>query len=329
MAQMNLVETLNRYYGGQLLDIAQRWTDAYKDFFIPAIYEKGLGVDGTSYTRYKTIPTVSAIQINAGIVPSYLQTEKITVQYGEVGTLSAIDLALWRQIPDEDKNEFRQKEDLAHSEAVALYTMNNFFYGSGSNGYPLGLANMAEYNDLNDAQVINAGSTEEEVYDIWIVNWSESKGACLYYPRGTTAGIVVQDLGIQTIPGSAGAVIPSVCTSITSKFAVGVPVPECVVRITNVDTTNVNEELLLIGLGALDKVGGGEISIFMNKTIFNALKQSVLTATTGRKSYVINISTDKTLGNDLLYFENERQRFRIINLPTIEPLTGGGGGGGE
>lgn len=326
-----LTEILKQYYGGQLLDVAQRWTDFAKDFLEVAVWKEGLGIDGTIYDRYKSIdtPELNPIGSDGSIIPSYSEVEQVTVTYGKLGMLSQIPLTVLLQIPEGDRNTIRNREDLNKVATMGRYIMQVFFYGPGSNGLPSGISKLPEYDELTDVQVLNAEGTpdeEGEVDEVWVVNWSDAVGPCLFYPKGTTAGINVLDLGEQVVTANlqTKAVIPCLCTMVTVYFAVGAPVPESVVRITNVDETKITEELLNEALLKLDKSGNGEISIFMNRRIYKALKNSVLTADKGRKSYIVNL-TDKTIGNEIVYFENSRQRFRIIELPKVEAMESGGG----
>lgn len=328
---LTLTELLKQYYGGQLLPLVERWTEFAKDFLTVAKWEEGVGVELTTYTRYKTLLnidldiTARTFSNNGAILPSYQDTERITEEYGRVARLTTMPLSVYLQIPEGDRKTIREREDIAQSASLGLDIATFFFYGDKTINSALPNGLVTKYDSLSNPQVLNANGTPDQngkVYDIWIVNWSDGIGASLHYPKGTTAGIQVIDMGMQITNDSViqGAVIPSISTLIASYFAVVIPKPECIVRITNVSPDVVSEELLNQAFERIDTNGNGEISIFMHRSIYTALLNNVLQADKGRKSYIINL-TDKTIGNDVLYFKNNRNRFRIVELPQVEPLT--------
>lgn len=243
---------------------------------------------------------------------SQTKSERVQVDDG-IGMLEAYSEIDTRVANLGGKPEaIRNDEDRAHIEGMGQDLEDAFFYDNAlvNPERPTGLA--PRFNALSGAatsnQIINAGGATD-LTSIWFVTWGAG-AVSLIYPRGSTAGLSVEDLGIET-KETADGLYRVYRTHF--KHDVGVTVADWryVVRIANIDTAALTDagesafdgtEIVLKLIEAYHKLplnhrpmpadaqGAGNARrpvIYMNRTIATALdklaRKDTITQLTNRE----------------------------------------------
>jgi len=194
---------------------------------------------GHKTTLRKSIPAPTWRLLNQGVTPVKSVTDQITETCGMMENYSEIDKAL----ADLNGNtaEWRLSEDKAIIEGMNQSLAETLIYGDTSVSPEkfVGLAPRYYTLDTSEnaaaANVINAAGTDAVNTSIWLVGWSTDTVHGIY-PKGSKAGLSVEDLGEQTLYDVNGGRFQGYRTHY--KWDVGLAVRDWryVVRIANIDT---------------------------------------------------------------------------------------------
>jgi hypothetical protein len=159
---------------------------------------------GHSFVFRTSIPAGSWAQYNMGVPYSKSTTSKSRVGIGMLRDYSQVDKTL--AMDSGDVETFREREDVAFLEGMSQTMAQTFFYGNSvaNPAQFMGLAGF--YNTVstssgaqNATNVLDCGGTGSSNSSIWLVCWGERTIFGLY-PRGSKAGLVMEDKGDVT-PG--------------------------------------------------------------------------------------------------------------------------------
>src|SRR5699024_9511602 len=137
---------------------------------------------------------------------------------------------------------FRLSENLAHIEGISQALAQAVFYGDSSIHAEriMGLAPRFNTGDTASAataeNVIDGGGSGSDNTSIWLVGWGE-KGAFGIYPKGSQAGLKMEDKGQVTLEDPDGGRYEGYRTHYQWKAGLSVKDWRYVVRIANVDVT--------------------------------------------------------------------------------------------
>ncbi len=204
-------------------------------------YREANEMTGHTFVFRSSIPTGSFRQYNQGTPYGKSTTAKGRVGMAMLRGYSQID----RDLANHTGNPsgFRQSEDIAFLEGMGQTIVQNIFYGNTAVDPTtfMGFANF--YNTIstavaqNAANVINAGGAGANNTSMWLVGWG-LQSVYAIYPRGSKAGLAMQDKG-DVVPAydAAGNRFEAWTTFFGQDIGL---VPEdwrYVVRIGNIDTT--------------------------------------------------------------------------------------------
>lgn len=152
------------------------------------------------------LPTAYWRMTNQGIPPSKSTTAQSDEQCGMLEAWSEVDKDLAEL--NGNVNEFRMSEAHAFIESLNQEMASTLFYGTASAPEEfVGLT--PRYNDIgagapaNAQNIIDAGGTGSDNTSIWLAVWGQRSGFGIF-PKGSKAGIMHEDLGLQTIETTAG-----------------------------------------------------------------------------------------------------------------------------
>jgi hypothetical protein len=169
-----------------------------------------LWIEGNLPTGHRTtvrtgLPTVAWRLLNAGITPSKSTTAQIDEHAGMLEAWSEVDVDLANL--NGNVNSFRLSEAMAFLEAMNQEMARVLFYGnSGLNPEQFtGLA--TRYSTIsgasNASHVISGSGSGSDNSSVWLVGWSANT-ICGIFPKGSKAGIVHEDYGVQTVVTATG-----------------------------------------------------------------------------------------------------------------------------
>lgn len=175
------------------------------------VLDDAVWIEGNLPTGHQSVirtglpkPTWRALY--GGVQPTKSTTAKVVDTCGMLEDYAEVDKAL----ADLNGNtaEFRMSEDLAHIEGFNQTFAEHLFYGSEVQT-PESFTGLApRFNDLSAANADNiiAGSGTNTNASIFLMVWGPQSVFCIY-PKGSTAGLHMEDKGqvtIENIDGNGG-----------------------------------------------------------------------------------------------------------------------------
>lgn len=169
-------------------------------------------IEGNLPTGHKTtirtgLPTVTWRKLYGGVQPDKSQRAQITDTCGMLEAYNEVDKALADL--NGNTNEFRLSEASAQIESMSQAFVDTLFYGSTDVNPERFMGFAPRFNSrnaavLNSENVIHGGSADTDNASIWLVCWGPNTCHGIV-PKGSTAGLQVNDKGQVTIENADGA----------------------------------------------------------------------------------------------------------------------------
>jgi hypothetical protein len=173
------------------------------------ILDDALFIEGNLPTGHRTtvrtgLPTPTWRLLNQGVASSKGTTAQITETCGMLEDWSEIDVDLANL--GGDPEGVRLSEAVGHIEGISQEMAGTLWYGNSGTA-PEEFTGLAPRYSLlsaaNGQNIVDAGGTGSDNSSIWLVNWSKD-GVCMTFPNGSKAGILHEDLGVETVETTAG-----------------------------------------------------------------------------------------------------------------------------
>lgn len=231
------------------------------------------------------LPTVYWRTLNAGVPTSKSTTAQVDEACGLMEARSHIDVELAKL--NGNTASFRLSEDSAFIEAMNQLQSQTLFYGNPGVDPKTFLGFATRYGTIsgagNSQNIIDAGGTGSNNTSIYLVVWGANTVFCPF-PKGTQAGLQHKDLGEESVPDANGNFYQALRTLYQWKNGLVVKDWRYVVRIANINVTNlVNEsaaaDLVKLMSRALDRVPNlamGRPAFYMNRTVYSMLRVQAL-----------------------------------------------------
>ncbi|WP_017773840.1 major capsid protein [Paraburkholderia kururiensis] len=212
------------------------------------ILDDMLVVEGNLPTGHKTtvrtgLPSATWRLLNYGVVKTKSTTAQVTDACGMLECYSEID----KDLADLNGNtaEFRLSEDLAFLEGMNQQMAQTMFYGNTAvnperfMGFAPRFNTVTTSNAQTAANVIDAGGTQSTNTSIWIVVWGPNTAHGIF-PKGKISGLQHRDLGEWPLSDANGNLYQGYRTHF--KWDMGLTVRDWryVVRIANIDVTQLS-----------------------------------------------------------------------------------------
>jgi hypothetical protein len=231
------------------------------------------------------LPTVYWRTLNAGVPTSKSTTAQVDEACGLMEARSHIDVELAKL--NGNTASFRLSEDSAFIEAMNQLQSQTLFYGNPGVDPKTFLGFATRYGTIsgagNSQNIIDAGGTSSNNTSIYLVVWGANTVFCPF-PKGTQAGLQHKDLGEESVPDANGNFYQALRTLYQWKNGLVVKDWRYVVRIANINVSNlVNEsaaaDLVKLMSRALDRVPNlamGRPAFYMNRTVYSMLRVQAL-----------------------------------------------------
>lgn len=174
------------------------------------ILDDALWVEGNLPTGHRTtirtgLPQATWRLLNYGIQPAKSTTKSVDDTCGMLEAYAEVDKAL------ADLNgasaDWRMSEESGFVEAMNQEMAKTFFYGNTHVQPERFMGLSPRYNALTgfdaSGNVLNYGGTGEKNTSIWLCGWGDNTLHGIY-PKGSKAGLQINDLGEQTLQDSHG-----------------------------------------------------------------------------------------------------------------------------
>lgn len=249
-------------------------------------------LEGNLPTGHRTVirtglPTPTWRKLYGGVQPHKSQRAQITDSCGMLEDYNEVDAALVELA--NDGNAFRLSEAAATIEGITQELATTLFYGDSSIEPEKFTGFAPRYNSLsaaNAANIIDAGGTGSDNASIWLVGWGPNTCHGIV-PKGSTAGIHVQDKGQVTIEDVDGNKGRMEAYRMHFKMSAGLCVRDWryVVRIANIDrsllvadaSTGANlPDLMFQALMRIPSTAGGaRLTWYSSRGVWTTLQQQL------------------------------------------------------
>lgn len=150
------------------------------------------------------LPTITWRLLNQGVPPSKSTTAQLDEQCGKMEAWSEIDEELIKL--NGSTSEYRLTEATAFLEAMNQTFTKTLFYGNAGTDPEQFTGFSPRFSSstaTNGANIIKAGGSGSVNMSIWLIAWSPVTVHGIY-PKGSQAGIIHNDIGLETVETTAG-----------------------------------------------------------------------------------------------------------------------------
>ncbi len=286
------------------------------------------------------LPSVSWGRLYQGIKQSKATMQQVDDTTGFVHARSEIDMRLLDLAPDKAKARLVDTmpfiESLSQEMASGLFyhdtaTTPEKFKGLSArySAYNPNLPNVAQPNIAN--QVVNGGGTGADNTSIWFVTWGDH-ATHLLYPKGTKAGVKIDDKGEQRVLDANGDPYYAKETLYTWHIGAAVKDWRYNARVANIDVSDMMAgtvdlwSLLRKGYYRLQSrrlnAKASRIAIYMNKDALEVLDvQSSDRALTSDRQNTVHLTTQFVEGQEVKFYRGIpiRETDAILNTEAAVP----------
>jgi len=268
------------------------------------ILEDCMFMEGNLPTGHRVVirtglPTVYWRAINQGIPTTKSTTAQVDESCGMLEAYSEVDKDLAEL--NGNTSQFRLSEDVAFLESMNQTQAQTLFYGNPGTDPKqfLGLATRYSSTSAGNGQnVMLAGGTGSDNTSVYLVVWGDNTVFCPF-PKGSKAGLVHEDLGLNTVWDSAGARYQAYRTHYQWKNGLVVKDWRYVVRIANIDISDLLGQtgsqlstastalikLMARALYRIPNMAMGRPAFYMNRTVHSGLAIAAM----DKSQYVLKV----------------------------------------
>ena len=254
------------------------------------VFKEGNLPTGERVVSRTGLPSVYWRALNQGIPNSKSTTAQVDEACGILEARSEVDKDL--AMLNGNTAQFRLSEDTAFLEAMNQTQAETMFYGNPGTDPKKFLGLAPRYGSLsavNSVNVLSAGGAGSDNASVYLVVWGDNTVYCPF-PKGSKAGLTHEDLGEQTVYNSDGTRLQAFATRYQWKNGLVVKDWRYVVRICNVDisdllgvtgTQSATAATSLIKLMAratyrIPNMAMGRAAFYMNRTVHSGLSIAAL-----------------------------------------------------
>lgn len=253
------------------------------------------------------LPTPTWRKLYGGVQPNKSQRAQITDSCGMLEAYNEIDKALVDLA--NDGNAFRLSEATAEIEGMSQELAETLFYGDETVNPERFTGLAPRFNSLSAANadnIIDAQGTDTDNASIWLVGWGPNTCHGIV-PKGSTAGIQVNDKGQVTIENADGSNGRMEAYRMHFRLDCGLCVRDWryVVRICNIDrsllsadaSTGANlPDLMFEAMERLGPMGGNVRGVFyMDRSVRTKFRQQLASLTKSSTLTYENVGGHKAM----------------------------------
>lgn len=275
------------------------------------ILEDMMWVEGNLPTGHRTtvrtgLPSVAWRMLNYGVPKGKSKTVQVDDQAGMLEAFAEVDKDL--AMLNGNTNRFRLSETQAFLEAMSQEMALTTFYGNTDVDPEkfLGLAPRFDSLSADNAEnIIDAGGTGSDNMSIWLVVWGENTCHGIF-PKGSQAGLIHEDLGIDTVEDASGNKYRAYQDHYQWKAGLTLRDWRYVVRVANIDKSNLTKDassgadlvdLMTQALERVQDLTSGTPVFYVNRDTRSYLRRQI------RNANNVQISMDEVAGKRVMFFD--------------------------
>ena len=233
------------------------------------------------------LPAVYWRALNQGIPNSKSTTAQVDEACGILEARSEVDKDL--AMLNGNTSQFRLSEDVAFLEAMNQTQATTMFYGNPAIEPKSFLGLAARYSAAPGSSgigqnIIEGGGASTDNTSVYLVVWGDNTVYCPF-PKGSSAGLMHEDLGEQTVYNSDGTRLQAFATRYQWKNGLVVKDWRYVVRIANIDVSDMSAasgtqadtastqliKCMTRALYRIPNMAMGRAAFYMNRTVHGGL----------------------------------------------------------
>jgi hypothetical protein len=276
---------------GDIAELLSQTNEVLED----CVWKEGNLPTGDRVVIRTGLPTTYYRALNQGIPSSKSTTAQVDEACAMIEARSEMDVDLAKL--NGNTSQFRLSEDSAFIESMNQTFVQGLFGGNPATDPKQFLGLQNRYNSLsgsgNSVNVLSGGGSSN-LGSIYLMGWSDRTVYCPF-PKGSNAGLMKEDLGIQTI-FSGDNRMQAYVSRFQWKPGLAVKDWRYVVRIANVDTsalfttasgtqaTAAATNIIKLMARAMDRFpsfGGIKPCFYMNRTLYSGLRIQAMDRTQG------------------------------------------------
>lgn len=280
------------------------------------ILEDATFIEGNLPTGHRTtvragIPMPTWRKLYGGVQPSRSKTAQVTDNCGMLEAYAEVDKALADL--NGNTSAFRLSEDRAHIEGMNQEMARTLIYGNEGTDPAKFTGLAARYNSMSaesGENIIDAGGAGSDNTSIFLVTWGENTIHGIY-PKGSKAGLNVEDKGQVTIENADGDGGRMEGYRTHYKWDTGLTVRDWRygARIANIsvpslsgagakDATMALIEFMIQASERIPNFGMGRAAWYVNRTIREKLRLGIL------NKIASNLSWETVAGKRVMMFDD-------------------------
>ena len=272
-----------------------------------AVFIEGNLPTGHRSTIRTGLPAPTWRKLYGGVQPGKSTTAQVTDSCGMLEAYAEVDKAL----ADLNGNAaaFRLSEDKAFIEAMSQEMAQTLFYGNESTEPEAFTGFAPRFNSLtsqNADNIVNASGSGSDNTSIWLVVWGPNTCHGIY-PKGSTGGVQMRDLGEVTVENVDGASGRAQMYRSHYRWDCGLTVRDWryIVRIANIDVSDLTtlantKNLITWMIQAAERIpsfGAGRAAFYCNRNIREKLRLGIL------EKISTNLTFETVAGKRVMMFD--------------------------
>lgn len=204
-------------------------------------------------TSRATLPEVEFRMFNQGVGKSKSTTIQVEDTTAMAEAYADVDKDL--AMINGNTQAFRLSEDRAYIEAMNQEQARTLFYGNVSLEPKKYTGFAPRFNKLSYDNVLNFGGSGADNTSVWLIPWGEYTCHGIY-PKGSTAGLQVKDLGEQTVTDENGGMYQALRSHYQWKLGLSIRDSRYIKRIANIPMSGMEG---IIESGSIDPATGQKL----------------------------------------------------------------------
>jgi major capsid protein gp7 len=271
-------------------------------------------IEGNLPTGHQTtvragIPTPTWRKLYGGVQPTKSRSVKVTDAIGMLEAYAEVDVALAKL--NGNSAAFRMSEDRGQIEGMSQEVADTLIYGNEGTEPEAFTGFAPRFNSLaaaNADNIIVGGGAGSDNQSVWLVVWGSGTVHGIY-PKGSQAGLSVQDKGqvtIEDVDGSGGRME---AYRTHYKWDVGLSVRDWryIVRIANIDNSDLTKDaasgadlidLMVQALELIPNLRAGRPAFYVSRRVRSFLRRQMV-----NKVKSAALSLDQVAGRHVLHFD--------------------------
>ncbi len=257
---------------GQIAGVAEILSED-NEINLDAVYIEANDTHSHKGTQRTSLPSGTWRKLNDGVANEKGDTRTVIESIGELQARSEIDKTFIDTNPNPAR--YRANEDIAFVEGLGQTFASTVFYGNAATTPEKFNGLATRLDTINTTNVLSGSGTGSDLTSAYVVQWGMNKTHFIYPKGSATGGLMVEDLGQETVSGStANTTFQAMVTLYTQRVGLFVHDDRCIARYANIETSGssntFNEDILIRLINGMPRRGAGSV-IYVNGTLMTQI----------------------------------------------------------